>query len=81
MDHAERDLGRNAEAEDQQDQRIERDLRDGVERDQDRLGDVAGEALQAEHEAEAHAERDRDDERVEEGGERRLRVRPEIRDV
>ena len=48
---AEGDLGRNAEPEDQQDDGIERDLGDRIERGQDRLADLAGETVGAEREA------------------------------
>ena len=41
---AEGDLGRHAEAEDQQHDRIERNFRDGIEACQNRLGDLAGKA-------------------------------------
>ena len=48
VDGAERDLGGHAEAEDQQQDRIERHLRDRIERDQHRLEHVAGEPAEAE---------------------------------
>src|SRR5215204_1512753 len=50
VNHAESDLRRNAKAEEQQDHRIERDLRDGVERHKDRFGDVARKPVRPEHE-------------------------------
>ncbi len=55
VDHAECDLGRNAEAEDQKNQRIERDLGDRIERAEDRIGHVAGKSAQAEPQAEHDA--------------------------
>ena len=63
----ERDLGGDAEAEAQQHQRIERHLRERIERDQNRLGDDCRGAAQAERDA----ERDAADQRDQRGGDER----------
>src|ERR1700722_19009913 len=61
VDHAERDLGGDAEAEDQENDRVERDLGYRVEGPEDRVGDVAGKAAQAEPQADRDAAGNRDD--------------------
>ncbi len=67
VDRAECDLGRHADAEGQQHDRVERDLGDRIEPDQHRLGDIAGETIEAEREADQDAAGDRDAERDREG--------------
>ena len=62
----ERDLGRHAETEQQKDHRIERDLGDRVEADQNRLGDLAGEAVAAQDDADQHAADAGDSQRLQE---------------
>ena len=64
---AERDLGRHAEAEQQQDHRIERDLGQRIEPDQDRLGDLARQAMAAQQDADADAAQRGDRQRLGEG--------------
>ena len=79
MDDAEGDLGGDAEAEDQQNERIERDLGDRIERAEDRVGHVAGKTAQAEPKAEHDAAGNRDDAGNRKGGgRRRCGMRPRI---
>ena len=77
MDRAERDLGRHAEPEGEQDERVERDLGDRVDGNQHRLHHVARQAMQAEPEPDSEPERDRDGERGRKGAHRLRQVRPE----
>src|SRR5690606_1939652 len=63
--------------EDEQDQRVERDLRQRVERDEYGLGHLAGQAMQAEQQPDGDAAQDRDRQGVGEGGEGFPEVRPE----
>src|ERR1039458_1243154 len=61
VDGAERDFGREAEPEEHQDHRVERDLRNRGERVENRIEHVAGEAREPEQQTdrEAAAERER----------------------
>jgi len=69
----------HADAEDQQDHRIERHLRDRVERHQDRLGHFAGEARCAQRHADQQSHHHRDGETLREGERRLPYVRQETR--
>jgi hypothetical protein len=68
VDRAERNLRGKSQPEDQQDHRIERDLRQRVERHQDRLGHLAREPAHAEPGAEAQAAERGEQQRIAERG-------------
>ncbi len=67
MQRTERDLCRHAEAEQQQDHRIERDLGERIEPDQDGLGNLARKAMTAQQHADADAAQPGDRQRLGEG--------------
>ena len=64
VDRAEGHFRRHADAEYEQDHRVERHLGNRVERDQDRLGHLARQAARAERQADEQADRERNGERL-----------------
>ena len=79
MQRAERDLGGDAEPEHQQDDRIEGDLRDRVERREDRLADLSGQAIGAEDKPQRQSADERDDAATGKGKPGRPDMGPELR--
>src|ERR1700680_4081209 len=64
MDHAECDLRREAQTEDQQDDRIERDLGNRIYGTEYRISHIAGEATETKHETEQQTAGNADDARI-----------------
>src|ERR1700685_4267758 len=78
VDHAKSYLGRGAQAEDQKNDRIERDLGNRIDGAEHRIGHIARKTIEADREAEQYAARDPDQARITECDAGTPRIVPEI---
>ena len=78
MDDAECDLRGRAQTENQENDRVKRDLGDRVDGAEDRIGDLGGEAAEADHKPKHQPTDDADGARIGESRPRTRRVVPEI---
>ena len=78
VDDAERDLGGRAQTENQENDRVKRDLGNRIDGAEDRIGDIGGEATEADHKPKHQPTDDADGARIGKSRPGTRRVVPEI---